>query len=151
MLHKIDSDGRQRICFMLKTVSAHEAEEATFINCNNNNVYNSSTNAAAGNEDDDSMMEETIGDVRAELDEKLATFANDINKHSVQMQSTLENNVRAHTDNLKKEMFEGMSEMFKQMVEQMQELQMQINNNNSEYDADNDDVGSDPDKVPSAY
>ena len=67
--YKTDDDGRQRISFFVKTVNAHDdiPEAAKFVSCDNNNKMDTSYDSCGY-----SYSEETVGDVRAELDEKIA-------------------------------------------------------------------------------
>ena len=125
---KVDVDGRQRICFMLKTVNSHDAEAGNFVNCNNTSYV--SPNNADG---DESMCEETVGDVRAELDEKLNEMASHFNDHTINIQNKMQQHILEANASLKAEMVQGVRSMFAEMV-------LQMNKNGKQYDADEDQV-----------
>jgi hypothetical protein len=100
---KTDADGRQRIAFFLKTLRVHEdpPEAGTFSNCN---VASTSGAASANLEgmdvgddvDDFSTFEETVEDVRAEMDTRFQTMATDIQDHT----SNIRNEIRNDMENL---------------------------------------------------
>ena len=142
-------------------MESHEAEDATFVDCNANGY---ATDYRNDGQDDDTMEEETVGDVRAELDEKLAEMARKFDEHSNYMKQEMEHNVKNHTESLKKEMMQGIFGISKDLKQEMMgglsgafdkikaeidEMKQSFNQFGSEYDADEDAVH--PNEATSYY
>ena len=98
------------------------------MNCNNTSYV--SPNNADG---DEYMCEETVGDVRAELDEKLNEMASHFNDHTINIQNKMQQHILEANASLKAEMVQGVRSMFAEMV-------LQMNKNGKQYDADEDQV-----------
>jgi hypothetical protein len=95
---KTDADGRQRIAFFLKTIRVHEdaPEAGTFSNCNVGTAGNQEGMDVGDDVDDFSTIEETVDDVRAEMDTRFQTVAAEVQSHT----SNIRNEIRNDMENL---------------------------------------------------
>ena len=96
---KTDADGRQRIAFFLKTLRAHEdaPEAGTFSNCNVGGAAGTAGNPegmdVGDDVDDFSTIEETVDDVRAEMDTRFQTMAAEVQSHTSNIRSEIRNDM----------------------------------------------------------
>ena len=104
--HTIDADGRQRICFFLKTLRAHEQvpRPAKFVG------FNGASPRTFDTDDDDISLDDSCShgnaaSVQAEVDGKLNKMAADIQDHASMMRTEIRADVQS---------------MMKQFMEQMQ-------------------------------
>jgi hypothetical protein len=111
--YMVDADGRQRICFFLKTLRAHEQipQAAKFVAFNGG----AHPRRAMHTDDDDISIDDSFSDgnaasVHAEVDEKLNKMATDMQNHT----SNMRNEIRGDVEN-----------MMKQFIQQMHQYQMQ--------------------------
>jgi hypothetical protein len=103
--HTIDADGRQRICFFLKTLKAHEQvpRPAKFVGVNGASTRTTDTN------DDDISLDDSssygnAASVQAEVDLKLNKMAADIQDHA----NIMRNEIRADVQGMMKQFMEQM-------------------------------------------
>ena len=113
--HRVDEDGRQFITFFLKTVEAHRTtpKKATFGRGSPNGMN------VGGDDESEAMFEEqTVEEVRAEMDE----LRNDIAKqHKQQMEMQ-----RAQMEQQKQQMELQQQQIQQQMQQQMQFVQQMM-------------------------
>ena len=91
MKHKTDEDGRQRLSFFVKTVHAQDdtPQAATFVSCDTNKMETSF--------DGSLYDEETVGDIRGELDEKINNFKDEMKVSLSEMFKRLVVDIQSNT------------------------------------------------------
>lgn len=96
--HKTDDEGRQIITFFLKTLKAHQAQQAaprgnfaSTKSSTNNNPLGMDIGGDDGEADefDESINEETVEDIRADMDDRFSDMSNRMQQSQVQMQQQL--------------------------------------------------------------